>query len=324
MVTFQHKLSAGLRQRGINVVYSLDDKPYTAVLIVGGTRQLAKLRRARQQGVRIIQRLDGMNWLHRQRRTGLRHYLRSEYGNFLLGLIRSRLVDHIVYQSVFSQQWWERERGPAPVSCSIVHNGVDLDIFAPSGPHQRPEDCERLLLVEGSLMGGYEAGLEIALELASALAKKRSAPIELSIVGQVQTQQKAHWQNQSPVSIDWTGRVTHERIPEIDRSAHLLYSADVNPACPNAVIEAMACGLPVLAFDTGALPELVVGDAGRLVSYGGNPWKLEPPDVPALVEAAADILSSQERFRKAARMRAEAAFGLDRMVNGYLNALLES
>jgi glycosyltransferase involved in cell wall biosynthesis len=84
----------------------------------------------------------------------------------------------------------------------------------------------------------------------------------------------------------------------------------------------MACGLPVAAFQTGALPELVTGDAGRLVPYGGDPWKLERPDIPALASAAAEILADPQRFRKAARRHAEESFGLDRMVERYLDILL--
>ncbi len=114
----------------------------------------------------------------------------------------------------------------------------------------------------------------------------------------------------------------HEQIPALDRSAHLLYSADLNAACPNSVIEALACGLPVAAFATGALPELVTGDSGRLVPYGGDPWKLDKPDIPALAQAAAEILQDQARFRMAARQRAEEAFGLDTMVDRYLDVLL--
>jgi glycosyltransferase involved in cell wall biosynthesis len=102
----------------------------------------------------------------------------------------------------------------------------------------------------------------------------------------------------------------------------MLFSAEINPPCPNSVIEALASGLPVLGFDTGSLRELVGEHAGRLAPYGGDPWKLQPPDVPALVEPALEILGDQPRFRRAARERAEQLFGLDRMVDEYLEALL--
>ncbi len=62
--------------------------------------------------------------------------------------------------------------------------------------------------------------------------------------------------------------VKREHIPWLMRSSHLLFSAEVNPPCPNSVIEALACGLPVIGFDTGSLSEIVQGGAGRLVPYG--------------------------------------------------------
>jgi glycosyltransferase involved in cell wall biosynthesis len=88
------------------------------------------------------------------------------------------------------------------------------------------------------------------------------------------------------------------------------------------VIEALACGLPVVAFDTGSLPELVGEGSGRVVAYGANPWKMETPDVAALVQAAEEVLIRQDTFRQAARARAEALFGLDQMVQAYLDQLL--
>lgn len=325
MVSFQHRLSAGLAAHGIDVCYDLDDTPYDTVLVVGGTRQVVGLWQARKRGVRIVQRLNGMNWIHRVRRTGWRHYLRAEYGNRLLALIRARLADHIVYQSNFSQQWWERERGPSPAPHSIVYNGVDLNTFTADGPHERPKTGVRLLLVEGSLMGGYDMGLEVAIQLAEGLkyaySRKGENPVELMVVGRVPSDLMDKWNKRSRVEIKWFGLVSPERIPEIDRSAHLLYSADINAACPNSVIEAMACGLPVLAFDTGALPEMVLGDAGRIVPYGGDPWRLDTPNVSALVESAKEILNNQERFRASAREGAENTFALDTTVDGYLEAL---
>jgi glycosyltransferase involved in cell wall biosynthesis len=119
------------------------------------------------------------------------------------------------------------------------------------------------------------------------------------------------------------GSVPRDRIPEIMRSAHLLFSADLHPACPNAVIEALACGLSVVAFDTGAVKELVIGDSGRVVSYGSNSWNIEYPDVPTLAKAAYDILKNQPHFSRSARSHAESALGLDQMVDAYLKVLLE-
>jgi len=337
MVSFRHKLAAGLIARGIGVVDDLDAGEYEAVLIIGGTRQVGKLWRARQRGMRVIQRLDGMNWLHRRLQTGWRHFLRAEYGNFLLALIRARLADGVIYQSHFARQWWERAHGPTRGAQRVVYNGVDLGIYTPHGPGARPENAVRLLLVEGSLMGGYEQGLASAAGLGVGLAERLGNAhshnsikrVEIMVVGRVTDETRSTWEDwisrqglSGTVTFIWTGLVPGERIPEIDRSAHLLYSADLNAACPNSAIEALACGTPIVAFDSGALREIVAGGAGKIVPYGGDPWKLETPDLPALVQAALEILEDKERYRRAARARAEAAFGLDAMVEGYLEVLL--
>ena len=197
-----------------------------------------------------MQRLNGMNWIHRIRRTGWRHFLRAEYGNLILATIRARLADHIVYQSEFARQWWERIYGPTRIPYSVIYNGVNLSSYTPVGPSERPQDHYRLLLVEGSLGGGYEMGLETAVKLAQALDRMPNVdkPVAVTVVGRVAAGLQARWQHQAEMRIEFTGPVPRERIPEIDRSAHLLYSADVNAACPNSVIEALACGLPVAGF----------------------------------------------------------------------------
>lgn len=325
MVSFQGKLTYGLVSRGFDVTHDLSENSNDAILIVGGTRQLLGLRRARGRGVRIVQRLNGMNWVHRLRWTGLRHFLRAEYGNLLLTYIRSRLADAIIYQSEFARGWWERVRGPSPVPSAVIHNGVDLVTYTPDGPHTRPNDRTRLLLVEGSLMGGYELGLEVAVELGERIntkgKRKQVKPVELMVVGRVDQAVQEKWEKRANIPIVWTGLMPLERIPEFDRSAHMLYSADINAACPNSVIEALACGLPVLAFDTGALSELVNRDSGHVVPYGGNPWQLDSPDLDALTDAGLEILNQQERYRLGARAQAESKFSLEKMVDEYVQIL---
>jgi glycosyltransferase involved in cell wall biosynthesis len=245
----------------------------------------------------------------------------------ILGLIRSHLADGVVYQSKFAKEWWERVRGRLPRPTWVVYNGVDLNLFTPSGPNKRPDDYCRLLLVEGRLGGGYEIGLEMAVRLAERLAqsleKESRQRVELIIVGRVDKKTSEHWRREAHIPIHFAGEVAQSNIPEIDRSAHLLYSADLNAACPNSVIEALACGLPVISFDTGAIPELVGYDAGKVVPYGGNPWRLDPPDLDALSQAALAVMLEYGKYRQGARNQAEALFSLDKMVEGYLQALQE-
>jgi glycosyltransferase involved in cell wall biosynthesis len=323
MTSFRLKFEAGLQARGIEVTHDLS-QPADSILLIAGTRNLLPLWKARQRGTRIVQRLDGINWVHRKRDTGLKHYLRAEYGNFILSFIRKRIATKIIYQSKFSKDWWEDWYGIPHASSTVIHNGVDLDAYSPDRSASPTYPPYKLLMVEANLGDGYDMGLDNAIQLAETLNTKHNLPLELIVVGRIGDEHKSQVQSHARVPINWMGVVVPERIPEIDRSVHVLFSADLNPACPNSVIEALACGLPVVAFDTGALNELVLNDSGRLVPYGGDPWGIEQPDVPALADAAAEILKDQARFRKNAHTQAESALGLDKMVDDYIKFLLNS
>lgn len=323
MVSFQAKLIQGLAARGIQHSFELSE-PLDSLLVIGGTRHVGALRRARRHNIPVVQRLDGINWLHRHMRTGLKHWLRAERGNRVLAHIRSQLATRIVYQSRFVQEWWQRQFGPGP-EWSVIHNGVDLDVFTPEGEETPPSSHFRVLVVEGSLRGGYELGLESAIQLAQTLERDHKLDVELSVAGMVSEVQRMRFAGRTQRPINWLGVVANDKVPALNRRAHLLYSTDINAACPNSVIEALACGLPVLAYDTGALNELVPANAGRLVPFGGDPWRLEPPDALALAAAAAELLTApaaqQAAMRQAARLHAEAHLGLDKMLDAYLEAL---
>lgn len=319
VASFRIKFEEGLRLRGLNITHDLSQQA-DVVLVLGGTRNLLPLWRARRRGMRIVQRLDGINWVHRVRWTGLRYMIRAVYGNALLSFIRNRLAGRVIYQSQFIKQWWEDWYRPARVPASVILNGADLNRYTPSGLHERPSQHYRLLVVEGSLAGGLDSGLFDAADLANTLSKKFK--IELMIVGRVDRRAKNKLKNQNAFRIQFMGAIPREQIPWLMRSSHLLFSAEVNPPCPNSVIEALACGLPVIGFNTGSLAEIVQGDAGRLVSYGANPWKLDPADIPSLADAATEVLEDQPRFRKLAREQAESKLGLDKMVDEYLKILL--
>ncbi len=127
--SFRFKFEDGLRARGIDVTHD-PNQPVDATLVLAGTRNLLPLWKARRRGQRIVQRLDGINWVHRKRNTGLKHFLRAEYGNLNLSLIRSHIATNIIYQSEFSRSWWESWYGKTRVPGAIVHNGVDLNVYS--------------------------------------------------------------------------------------------------------------------------------------------------------------------------------------------------
>ncbi len=79
-----------------------------------------------------------------------------------------------------------------------------------------------------------------------------------------------------------------------------------------AALEAMACGVPVLASNSGGLPEVIdEGVTGRLVNVG---------DVAAFARTAEEMLRDDDRRRamgRAARDAAESRFSLERILPLY-------
>lgn len=321
MASFRLKFEQGLRVRELDVTHNLDDNA-DAVLVIAGTRLLPELSRVRRRGIRVVQRLDGINWVHRVKWSGMKYTVRAEYGNMMLALIRNRFADRVVYQSHFIRKWWEGWSGVANAPGTVIHNGVDLLSYTQNGEGDRPTDKCRMLLLEGSLARGLNSGLFHAVAVAQKLQVK--FPIEVVVAGTVDeaTQAKFAQSGKGNLSVKFLGTIPRTEVPKLARSSHLMYCAEVNPPCPNSVIEALACGLPVIGFDTGSLRELVGDEAGVIVPYGANPWKLETPDIDTLAASAEAVLENQDSFRAAARRRAENMFGLDQMVEEYVKVLL--
>ena len=317
--SFQTRLIEALARKNVRVSFDPEDNSNSVILVIGGTRRIGQLSSAKRKGVRIVQRLNGMNWIHRKKNTGLRHYLRAEVNNYILSSIR-KLSDAVIYQSEFSRDWWHRKYRDVGADESVIYNGVDLQQFSPSGGTTPPNDINRILLVEGHLGGGYEQGLFSGMQLVKLLNQRMPKPVELLVVGDVPAEIRVQAETIS-TNVVWRGIVKREEIPAIDRSAHLFYSSDINAACPNSVIEALACGLPVIGFDTGALPELVPPSAGRIAKYGGDVWNLDKPNIYALADGAQAVLSDIENFRLGAREFAEEHFDIDRITDQYLKVL---
>jgi glycosyltransferase involved in cell wall biosynthesis len=107
------------------------------------------------------------------------------------------------------------------------------------------------------------------------------------------------------------GGYAQREAPGVFRRAHALLHTKVNDPCPTLVVEAMACGLPVVHPASGGTVELVGGVAGIGVPHADGWERDEPPEPDALAHAVDRVLGDLPGYSAAARARAVERFSLE-------------
>ena len=309
--SFQTRLSRRLIERGIEVVYPEDDIFPDIILVVGATTKLFWLFKCKKKGVKIVYRLDGLKWRHRFYKCGFKNRILPVIQDYIKRFIRYYFADFVIYQSDFIKNWWHEKYGIAGTDEAVIYNAVDLKEFF---PRHNAFDKINLICVEGTIPS-VDAYVKVVNETALNLYERKVID-KCVICGKV-TGGNAHDVFGKNSAIDYLGIVPRESMPDVYKNKVFLV-LEVQPPCPNSVIEALASGVPVIGFDTGCLRELVRDGAGVLVSYGSDPWKLEYPDVDELCRQAEKVFLNWKDFSANARKVAEKYFDLDRMTDKYI------
>ena len=309
--SFQIRFEQVLKLNDWQVLYAENRRLPDLVFIVGGTKRIVWLLKMKIKGIPIIYRLDGINWLHRKKKIGWKKYLMAEYRNMNNKLIHAYFANFIIYQSEFVKEWWNISGWYFQNSYSIIHNGIDLNVFTPLNSNLKV----RLVCLEGTIDYSPYA-VELLNNLRLLLPKK--VPMEL--YGRFENRA---FQKYLDPKIHYLGQVPRNKVQQVFQKAIYL-SLDIHPACPNTVIEALACGAPVVAFDTGSLKELVPPEAGIIVPYGSDPWQLAYPDDKALCNAILQVYRDWNKFSKAARLTAERNYDINHIFNSYLKIINQS
>lgn len=322
---FIGKLASEFRSRGVLLTYHrLRGSSGALLLSASWGNWFHHL--CRHWGVRTVLRVDGFYlptyFDNRPQPPGYQDRSLTPVGmalNYRLQRDLS-LSNFVIYQSNFSKRMADHFLFNRLNNCAIIYNGVDLELFKPA---LSPGKRRLTLLVAGALRHEYMLGtvLQVFRRL------WRQADLELMILGNMDSISKTllaefrQADSQASERIKIIGPVLNQEMPRYIQQADILLHPRLGDGCPNVVIEALACGLPVICGSWGGAAELV-GDGGLVVPVG--PWEYGESFVDSICAATVQVLENLDNYRTAARARALDQFDIRTVADNYLKALLFS
>jgi len=164
----------------------------------------------------------------------------------------------------------------------VVYNGIDTEKFSPSAQTSAGK-AARMIFV-GNLIEGKQ--IDILIKAIDRL--KTKFPITLDVYGsgpkQKQYQQLAQQLNLTHL-VKFKGNIENDTLAETLKNYHLLVLPSRYETFGVVLIEAMACGLPVVAAAVGAVPEIVDSDDVGILA--------RPDSVDSLTQALEKALIKQ-------------------------------
>lgn len=142
----------------------------------------------------------------------------------------------------------------------VINNGIDLNIFKPTPSNFRerygiPED--KYIILGVSFAWGYRKGLDCFVEMAEKLGEQ----YQIVLVGTDDKIDK--YLPRNVISIHRTQ--DQKELAEIYSAADVFAMPTREENYPTVNMEAIACGTPVVTFDTGGSPEMLNDSVGRVV-----------------------------------------------------------
>lgn len=181
------------------------------------------------------------------------------------------------------------------INVSVIANGVDIELYKPAENQGFSEKLK--LITVGRLTGTKRLDILIAM---TELLRKQGIDASLTIAGtgKLETQLKELVSGRNLNSfINLTGRVSEQAMPELYRKHNLFVSATAAEGMSNAMLEAMASGLPIITTRCEGLDELIKG----------NGIILEQPDIALFAEEVIKLHNNKSSYQlMAAEARKQA------------------
>lgn len=209
-------------------------------------------------------------------------------------------ADRIVAVSRYTAEQARRCFGLAEVE--VIHNGIDIQRFHPI-ERKAPNTPFRLLYV-----GNWDRrkGVDLLAPIMQALGEGFELVYTADREGR-------HRRYPLPPNCRCLGRLSGESLVRAYQEADALLFPSRLEGLPLTAIEAMACGLPVIAARASSLPEVV--------EDGASGWLCDVDDVAgfaAVIRALASAPEAWHTARAKARARAQGLFSLTAFVQAWM------
>jgi glycosyltransferase involved in cell wall biosynthesis len=198
----------------------------------------------------------------------------------------------------------------------VIPNGVDLSVFHPGNKEQARQELglpqERKILLFTARRGSRNRWKDFST-MRDAVVK---AAARLSLHGTVFVVLGGAGPEMREENVDISFvpyQSDRQTVARYYQAADVYLHAAFADTFPGAVAEAMACGTPVIATETGGIPELV--------SHGTTGFLVPPRDAGAMADRMEQLLADdalREKMATSAADVAEREFGLERQVSAYL------
>jgi len=224
-----------------------------------------------------------------------------------LGRVRSRLLFRSAWFAALSGDAEQelRARGVPDERILALPNGVDVEVHRPATKEERRALRERLGLPADRFLGTFVGRLHPVKDVDTLLeATVRVPELSLVVVGEGPERGRLE---QAAARLGIRGRVsflgTSSDVAGVLRASDAFLLSSHGEGMSNALLEAMACGLPCLASrSVGGASELLGAGRGMLIADG---------DVAAWAAAVAQLVD--DPFLREVTGRAAAAFVADRL-----------
>jgi len=191
---------------------------------------------------------------------------------------------------------FEKELGTKPV---VIPNGVDLDRFYPAENNEMKKSASPVILTLSRI--DNKKGLEYAIEsMKKVHAKFPTAKLMIVGDGKYRSElEKLVEMNMLSATVEFTGLIPNSEVPVYLRNADLFLLPSLYEGLPLTLLEAMACGLPVISTQVSIAPEIITTwKNGYIIPF-------KSPD--AISEAIIDLLSNSDKRRQCAENSFRAA-----------------